>query len=112
MKPSEQAGAQCKDRDLQKRQVVGDREIMGMAAKNGAEPKNARLTMSADAAARLVANSASSENSRSTISKPEEETGDRRVERRCDTAGGTAGNDDPEPALGYLDHLAQRRCQR
>ena len=38
--------------------------------KNGAEPKNARLTTSPVTAARLVANRASSENSRRTISKP------------------------------------------
>ena len=38
--------------------------------KNGAEPKNARLITSPVTAARLVANRASRENSRSTISKP------------------------------------------
>ena len=42
----------------------------GTWVKNGAEPKNARLITSPVTAARLVANSASSENSRSTISNP------------------------------------------
>ena len=51
--------------------VVGDRPgRAGPASKNGAEPKNARLITSPVTAARLVANSASSENSRSTISNP------------------------------------------
>jgi hypothetical protein len=49
--------------------LVIDRSC-GTAVKNGAEPKNARLITSPVTAARLVVNSASRENSRSTISKP------------------------------------------
>jgi len=49
---------------------LGITRSWGIAAKNGAEPKNARLTMSPVTAARAVAQSASSENSRRTISNP------------------------------------------
>ena len=75
--------------------------------KNGADPKNARLTTSPVTAARLVANKRVERELAQDDLKPEEQPGDRGVERRRDPARCAAGDDDPQPVLRHPHHLSE-----